>query len=69
MIIWRSLLSPLALLLLTACIPPSGGQESLREGLVRPDIGQKAFRTEWGEPDAIIPILSTKVLAERWKTT
>jgi len=58
----------LVTMLLPACIPPSGGQQSLREGMLRPDIGQKAFRTEWGEPDAIIPILSTKVLAERWKT-
>jgi hypothetical protein len=49
---------------LAACT--SGGQESLREGLLRSDIGQKAFRSEWGEPDEIIPVLSEATVAQRW---
>jgi hypothetical protein len=53
--------------LLAGCI--SGGQQSLRDGLLRPDIGQKAFRTEWGLPDEVIPVLSEATVSQRWGQT
>ena len=48
---------------LTAC---SAGQESLRDGVLRQGIGQKAFRAQWGEPDQVILALNSKVVSERW---
>jgi hypothetical protein len=60
----RALILGLVVLGFAACT--SGGQKSLRDGLLRPDIGQKAFRSEWGQPDEIVPVLSEATVAQRW---
>ena len=44
----------------------SGGQLSLRDGLLRADIGQKAFLSQWGPPDQTLPLVSAEMLAQRW---
>jgi hypothetical protein len=44
----------------------SGGQESLMRGILRVDIGQKAFRQQWGEPDRETPVGSLADLETRW---
>jgi hypothetical protein len=46
--------------------PASGGQQSLQLGLLRVDIGRKAFRAQWGEPDRIVPVISLQDLEGRW---
>ena len=51
------------ILALAAC---SAGQASLRDGVLRQGIGQKAFRAQWGDPDQIVLILNGKMLVERW---
>jgi hypothetical protein len=56
----------LAGLALTACV--SGGQKSLREGTLRPGIGQKAFVQEWGWPDRTTALLSVDQLRARLGT-
>ena len=61
---WR--LAPVLLVFIALVACESGGQRSLRAGMLRNDIGQKAFRTEWGEPDRTMPVLSTQDLARRW---
>lgn len=65
----RALSLALLTLSLSACANPpwlSQGQRSLQAGVLRTDIGQKAFRTQWGDPDRIMPILSAQELAQRW---
>lgn len=42
------------------------GLQSLEQGLLRVDIGQKAFRNRWGEPDRVIPIGSDRELEAQW---
>lgn len=46
----------------------SWGAQSLRDGLLRVDIGQKAFLSQWGEPEKILPVLSKASLSQRWGT-
>jgi hypothetical protein len=53
----------LASLLFAGCA--SGGQESLRQGLLRVGIGQKAFLSEWGPPDRTSADLSEEQLRGR----
>jgi hypothetical protein len=59
----------LGLLLLAATLTgcASGGQQSLRQGLLRLDIGQTAFLREWGTPDRTQSVLSESQLVERWR--
>lgn len=52
--------------MLVACA--SGGQLSLRDGLLEVGIGRKAFLAEWGRPDRTLSILSEQALADRWGT-
>jgi hypothetical protein len=46
--------------------PAGGGQQALLQGLLRVDIGQKAFRTQWGQPERSVPIASAADLEARW---
>ena len=49
---------------LAACA--SGGQRSLRDGVLRPGIGQKAVLTEWGLPERTLSVGSEEQLRARW---
>jgi hypothetical protein len=44
----------------------SGGQESLRQGLLRVGIGQRAFLQEWGLPDRTASAVGEDQLRARW---
>ena len=54
------------LLGLVACA--SGGQRSLRNGNLRPGIGQKAVLSEWGLPERTLAVVSAEQLRSRWGT-
>ena len=49
---------------LAACA--SGGQQTLRDGRLRPGIGQKAVLTEWGLPERTLSVVSAEQLRARW---
>ena len=40
----------------------SGGQQSLGDGVLRVDIGHKAFRTEWGLPEQTLAAVSADLM-------
>jgi hypothetical protein len=56
----------ITLALVLALATCSAGRQSLRDGVLRQGIGQKAFRAQWGEPDQVLLILNSKMLADRW---
>lgn len=46
--------------------PARDGRQALDLGLLRVDIGRKAFRVEWGEPDRVVPVAASEDLEARW---
>ena len=52
--------------LVSLLLATSGGQLSLREGILRTGIAQGSFLAQWGPPDRTVPSMSGETLQARW---